>query len=312
MPYDKQSFLSGVAVGRNMKSWPAFEGGGLLEFFAFDITIDDEEVLPLEYTSWRCNFPNGGQISWGDGTIETILPTSTLSYLRHVYESIGEYRIVVFGCAGNMILNQSDHRQYLKRVLTPFPSTASITPYRAFSYCTNLESLPLGLFSYATILGRDARYICDHCQRLSDIPGDLFLNIDPTELESAFEAVGYFLTEPVQIPSSLLWNCASLTSVARIFEFANITEIPDALFRDCEALENATNAFSSTKIEAIPENIFAGCPGITNLIETFQSCRYVRGNVPELWISHPNANGTKCFNGVRFADNYNDIPSDWK
>ena len=47
-------------------------------------------------------------------------------------------------------------------------------------------------------------------------------------------------------------------------------------------------------------------------IETFYGCSGITSEVPELWISHPDATGTYCYMRCTNAANYADIPADWR
>lgn len=342
MAYDKLSFLSGVAAGRNMESWPAFEGGGLLDIFAYEVEIDGTDRGYTSY-SWQVAFAHGGQILWGDGTQDTITPTSNLNWYSHIYNETGIYTVIIIG--GSYFAYAPG--DFIKRVLTPLPNATAYV-YRMFDGCTYLETIPDGFLKHVSC-GTDYYHFMHNCYRLKSIPEDLFQYHSPTSLVEAFMGAGelnYYsgTEEPIALPPLLLSGCTQLYNAVGAFS-GYFGDIPTGFMNDCESLEAAggewsfpTGMFAYSRGETIPDGLLDNCQNLRNAegmfewmqnlksipstlfdncpIESFRGCfsrcSNVEGNVPELWITHPNADGTGCYNGCVKAANYADIPDDWK
>ena len=339
MAYDKMSFLSGVAAGRNMESWPAFEGEETPGIFSYIITIDGSS-RGYDAPSWVVGFLTGGQIFWGDGETDTIAATSTIQRYSHRYQSKGIFTVTIIGA--------SEFRRapgaWLTKVITPFPP-AVVNVQNMFYQCYYLETIPDGLLMNAEGDLYNYESFMSWCLSLQAIPEDLFAYHDPIYINDAFSNAGqwyYSLTgEMIEMPAGLLRDCASLSDASRAFADCYFDEIPVGFLDDCVALRYATSMFAnnhgtvipeglfdycvnlryaswiffnSTRIEAIPEDLFDNCPDIVEFESAFERCQSVIGRVPELWISHPNANGTECFADMTASQisNYADIPSEWK
>ena len=57
-------------------------------------------------------------------------------------------------------------------------------------------------------------------------------------------------------------------------------------------------------MKEIPKNLFDNNKEVTNFEMTFNNCRYIRGELPLLWISHSEALHSQCFYNCKDADNY--------
>lgn len=90
-------------------------------------------------------------------------------------------------------------------------------------------------------------------------------------------------------------------------------EIPANLFANNSKITTFAYTFTNcNKLVAIPEGLFDNNPEVNNFNATFNNCYNVTSNVPELWVSHPDAQHKNCYYACVNATNYNDIPDDWK
>lgn len=316
----------------------------MLDIFIYQVEIDGQS-RGYETYSWQVIFANGGQILWGDGTQEVITASSTSQYYPHTYNAKGIYIVVLIGAT-------EFYRApgvWLKRVLTPFPS-AVVRVRGMFYECYYLETIPDGLLINANN-GGNSSFLSDYenfmayCIRLQNIPDDLFAYHSPIYINNAFRGAGewYYREtgELIEMPMGLLRGCNILRNASSAFDECYFDEIPPGFLNDCESLRMAASMFSNyrgsvipeglfdncpdlytaawmffhaNKVESIPETLFDNCPGITTFESAFEDCQSVHGKVPELWLSHPNANGTECFANMiaAYITNYADIPSDWK
>lgn len=96
------------------------------------------------------------------------------------------------------------------------------------------------------------------------------------------------------------------------YDWLNIETIPNKIFRNCKDMQYAANIFRDcSALVSVPSNLFDDCQNITNFNRAFYGC-YQLTHLPEIWITHPNASHTECFKYCNDADNYNDVPSDWR
>ena len=63
-------------------------------------------------------------------------------------------------------------------------------------------------------------------------------------------------------------------------------------------------------LTGVPDDIFDG-NAVEQLNECFLRCVSL-AHAPALWTKFPDASHTRCFTNCKMADNYEEIPSDWK
>lgn len=118
-----------------------------------------------------------------------------------------------------------------------------------------------------------------------------------------------------------LFGVSNITSSASLRGFQNNTTLeyidpavaPDIFAHDgSDTINNFSYVFSGcTALTNIPAGLFENRVGL-KFIETFSNCTGIRNvNVPELWETFPNADGTDCFKNCINAKNYEDIPYEW-
>ena len=303
MAYDRDSFLAGVAVGRNMLGWPDMHGYGK-GFFAFTIqTVSASFTYQFEITFV-------GTIDWGDGTTEDYDYDIFRYNISHVYADTGIYQVKITGFITSVRLGSfgstpptpiaSANR--LISVDTPFPRLSH--PYgevtyadlqRCFAYCTNLKSIPKNLFANykaqgLTIRGMRAMfYLCSH---LKTIPQGLFKDL-------TFELLSNEYTQPVsmfygcsaieEFPSDLFDNpvFTRVTNVSQMFTNCTslkalpVDKLPftsaqnfEWFCRGCESLaEIPEGLFDDCTQAALLNYVFAGCDSLTAIPDgLFNNC----------------------------------------
>lgn len=303
MEYDKNSFLAGVAAGRNMRSWPYIMKGGPVFMYEVDITLNGNHTT--EYSSIYAIAGNGDiSIDWGDGSAPTRLTNPTAATARHMYRRADGDRFIVtiIGeltfCRFPPDQGTSPRRPNITRVLTPFPKSMSARSdfNSVFTNQWNLISTPENLFQY-----------CHNVETLAN---------------------AFYWCFAYKIPARLLERQFLLQNMAWCFAGAGQNldriDIPEDLFDDCALITDFSRCwyeidYTSSTAPAmphppkyIPGDLFDPCVNVETFDSCFSNSKGVQGNVPELWISHPNADGNSCFMGCERATNYADIPAAWK
>ena len=331
MAYDRDSFLAGVSVGRNMKSWPVLTTGGN-GLFALTIRVEESASFP-------CSFPIGaryldGTIKWGDGTTEHVV-INTQGTKSHQYAQPGIYQIVIVGKMVSLVLAQVAGGYWYPNVTivsldTPvppippdWPETRVMTPKLATQ---GLSSIPDGfLDSFTSTPGKYAdglSYVFNGAWRLQAIPDGFFKNV---------KFSGWFTAE------RMFADCGSLRYIPDdLFDFEGVeglTSLREAFYTyqggvrlthqlsgdflsKCTGLRSVNSAFRTGVFpEGIPLNLFDHCPNMTDFYGAFAGINLPQEAwnkpVPDLWNQFPNAVGTNCFSGWDMASNYADIPASW-
>ena len=271
--------------------------------YEVDITLNGSSTNEWTYIA---NIAGNGDIAidWGDGSNPTRYTNPTAANASHnFHRSDGDKFIVtIIGelthCTFPPYPGASPRKPHITRVLTPFPNSMShrtdfsslfwhqqhliSTPENLFQYCRNIENMSAAFnwcFSYkipAKLLARQAS--------LQNMTG-------------CFLAAGQYL-DRIDIPEDLLEGCAAVTDFSRCWEEIDYT--------------SSVSPAMPHPPKYIPGGLFDPCPNVETFYSCFSNSKGVRGNVPELWESHPDANGSVCFMGCTRATNYADIPAAWK
>lgn len=289
MAYDKLSFLSGVAAGRNMESWPAFDTEEnppfmfIIKMPYYDRTIGEDVYI---YRTGLLVFQDGGLIDWGDGNYTEVAPSSQSHSQSHTYQDEDSYVVRIWGMTAGWLGTgyfTTNIKLAYTHILTVLPKLSDFTPYRMFENWNNLEYLPDFLFEKQDSGVRDIREMCagTHIQK---IPDGIF---------SGITLSGYI--------DEAFYNC-------------RIREIPHNLFNGQSGITSVYNLFGNSSLRSIPDDLFSPCPDITNFTSCFAGCSSVEGRVPPLWERYQNVYSEDCFAGLnpRLVENYADIPEEWK
>lgn len=305
MPYDRDSFLAGIAVGRNLQSWPEMHGFGI-GFFAFTI-----QTVSASFT-YQFGITFGGTIDWGDGTAEDYDYNNFRDRINHVYANAGVYQVKIIGHIYDVRLGSygttpatpiaSANR--LISVDTPFPRLSS--PYgeatyanleSCFAYCANLKAIPKNLFANYKAQGLTIRgmqrmfYFCTH---LKTIPQRLFKDL-------TFELLSYDYTQPV----SMFYRCSAIEEFpSDLFDnpvFTRVTNVRQ-MFSNCTSLKSLPVdklPFASAQnfewfcrdcesLLEIPEGLFDDCTQATLFNYVFSGCDSLTAIPDGLFDNCPN------------------------
>lgn len=286
MPYDRDSFIAGISVGRNMKSWPRLNGKkGAGNLFAFLIQITSEYHRAVIRIKTR----DGITLDFGDGRIDEIHSgMSWWSIPIDYYDSEGYYICVITGDLRDFGIGMSGpSNRIIKRILTPFPASMSDIENLDYTFyrCFELESVPPNLLK--------------HCRNI-------------TTANSTFSDCG-----KLTIPEGLFSGCSLVTSFIMTFGFVGedipAQSIPSDLFSGCTSAENFMRCFNYANIKTVPESLFDETPNANYFFSTFTATSpTIISTVPKLWDMFPNAYGETCFRGQTLINGYESIPSDWK
>lgn len=176
-------------------------------------------------------------------------------------------------------------------------------------YANKMITIPADLFKY-NVNAVDFNACFTDCTNLNSIPSNLFTeNTAAVDFSSCFAGC----TSITSIPVGLFTANTLVTKFEFCFRYVQMFTIPPTLFSTNTQVTSFQQTFYECfNLTAIPANLFAN----NTLANDFTMCFYgdssIDGNVPELWVSHPTANGIQCFRACNNIDNYASIPADWK
>lgn len=313
MPYDKESFLAGVAAGRNMESWPAFETDQFDDYFALTIDVNEyrEGTIGIDtytnrlpgvnggyepYPSWSETGPHPFTIWWGDGTYNHYEDWRYIRGIQHVYPAAGRYTIVYWGYVEGISLHLRDTDKLIK-FNTPLTVPISLLN-RTFTDMEFLESIDYKAFEwYARNSAKYGLYIPSGMfdgSTIRVVSGDLFRGVKIVDHPTS--------GNPSSIDNMFL-DCKALTTVG------------ESLFSNRYFKENITSAVGvfegCENLKSVPNGIFSGMNELVDFRRCFYECDNLEYAIP-LWEMYPDADGRSCFGGCYNASNYEDIPNEWK
>ena len=295
------------------------------------------EVVGFQFTLRTSNsgtFQVKGNITidWGNGTVKEY-SYSELTLIIPPYDT-SESGVKTVTISGNLFDISFKNTYGLIQVLTPFPETMSAK--ENFSYCfyqcEDLISVPEDLFincPNAINFGLAFYYVhdlevpenlfstCFNAENFvgcfnglyTSIPENLFKNcINATNFQGCFRnsRIGTF-------PDNLFAYNTKATSFKECFYNSRITKIPSNMFGDNENLETVENCFGyCSNLITVREDVFDGCPNIINFNSAFYNCQGITSAVPELWNRTNVTDSENCFYYCINAENYSDIPSEWR
>jgi len=228
-------------------------------------------------------------ISWGDGTANSPLITSSSSVNRiHTYVSPGTYTITISGFMPGFTVNNNSAIRSLITELVQW----GIVGLRTINFygCGNLTAIPgsgtlSGVGGYTGLAEVVSFNSAFQATKLSSIPSDLF---DYSPSATTF--------------SSCFFACTALTSVpSTLFDLnVNATNF-SGTFRNCLSLTNVLQFTYNTNV-TIFNNVY-------NMSSTSNA---LTGTAPELWNRTPTPAGTAAFRNCTGLSNFASIPSTWK
>lgn len=291
MPYDRQSFLSGVAVGRNMESWPAFDRADR-GYFAFLLLASSETSMTFCFA----NLWFEGIIDWGDGTrsehqLVEIQP-------HHTYSEPGYYMVSMSGDLWRIWFNSPnsypDSPKMVIAIQTPFPTyperrpdpsvPADLVAIQGFTRCSNLIYVPDDPFRNYKKQGLNVTIttsgLFSGCSSLKKIPQNLFVGLTfSTNSEPTFSDMFYGCTSLTEIPEDLFDNDTISTRYTHeMFKgCSGIKHIPSGLFDhfDSSMPLYLYGTFEGSGIEDVPSGLFDNCT-LGNCYHAFRNCKNLK------------------------------------
>lgn len=317
-------------------------------------TMQWEELANMSFTvkvdenlGFNIPFPTSGEtptnimVDWGDDSALTIVNKGTTlsdgDGFNYEYAETGEYTITIYSYQVdeteqqipkiNFWYNRKNNNNHQKLVLinTPFLNTETEDFSYCFFQCSNLTSIPTGLFD-KNIEVTSFEYCFQDCSKLESIPTGLFdKNINVTSFNYCFRSC----EKISNIPIGLFDKNTKVTSFNYCFESCyNLTSIPTGLFdkntnaisfyccfQDCSTLESIPerlfdknievevfNACFShcTNLKEIPEGLFNNNKKATNFMSCFKFCSNVTLNKNIF----SNEGNTDRFSGMNMLFNY--------
>ena len=182
--------------------------------------------------------------------------------------------------------------------------------YSTFS-STDITAIPENLYANNPLLSQMSGTFTS-CQNLTSIPENLFAsNPNLSEMLSVFSNTGI-----TSIPENIFANNTLITNMSQVFLGTKITSIPENLFINNTSVTNMNGAFQNCELlTSIPANLFSNNPNIndfSNCFRYWQINTTLSGVAPNLWLTHPTANGIECFYNRTGLSNYGSIPGGWK
>jgi hypothetical protein len=337
----------------------------MMSQFRFNITIDQAGTT---YEIWQPTAatinPAELTIDWGDGspntTIDSDATLSNVAIASHPYGSAGDYTITIYSDQpdpSNIQMPQitfsynEEGDECLTAILDPFPNMGATDFTQCFYGCTQLDSIPAGLFSNNKLATCFEDCFC--CTGLTEIPTGLFSsNTEATDFYGCFSGC----TGLTSIPTGLFDNNTKATNFVDCFsQCPLLTSIPSGLFDNNTKAKDFSQCFSGcTGLTEVPAGLFVNNTEAINFYGCFRNCNNLKliaeifpdpatnanffagremnfkecfqnvgtssatpGTAPELWRFAGGGAGTTwtitdCFTGATTLTNYSAIPPGWK
>lgn len=290
-------------------------------------TMQWEELANMSFTvkvdenlGFNIPFPTSGEtpanimVDWGDGSALTIVNKGTTlsdgDGFNYEYAETEEYTITIYSDQVdeteqqipkiNFWYNRKNNNNHHKLVLinTPFLNTETEDFSDCFYYCSNLTSIPEGLFD-KNIEVTSFRYCFQGCKKILNIPTGLFeRNTKVTDFEYCFEVCSNLTS----IPTRLFDKNINVTSFFGCFQNCSTLEsIPKELFDKNIEVEVFRGCFSNcTNLKEVPEGLFNNNKKATNFMSCFSFCSNVTLNKNIF----SNEGNTDRFSGMNMLFNY--------
>ena len=300
------------------------------------LSIEAGQVRPFKFTiqttSVNTQFelpitaPGGKQpnitVSWGDGSSDSIITSTTSSDRFHTYSTAGSYQIIVSGyCPGFSVGNNPSYKNLYKSV-----DDWGVVQFEEIDFygCINLTTIPADVSNNATLndgLNTVLRFNSTFRQTgITIIPAGLF---DYSSNVTSFVNTFVFCQGLTSIPSGLFDNNTNVTSFSGTFNaLLNLTSIPTNLFDNNTLVVNFESVFRNCrKVAGIPPNFFTNNQQVTTFANAFNmatTSNLLTGVTPtdsngdEIWQRTSNPIGTDCFAFCSGLTNFGSIPATFK
>lgn len=258
-------------------------------------TKNNQQVYIGERLGEKSSNPNviGGTLDWGDNSEIVAFGNGdgkTNEKFYHNYTTPKEYTITIKGkIMWSDVYNVGNDNDIKATLTSVVISDKEISPIYSLSGNGNYFS---------------------NCEQLTSISDHLFDNC--SEEVTNFNGV-FYKTKITEIPPHLFEKYTEARGFSGCFQSCHeLTSIPEDLFNNCTKVNSFNECFRDCpNLKTIPGNLFVKCTQVTDFSGCFYYCSSVTSNVPTLWLTHKDANGTYCFKGCTSASNYQSIPEDW-
>lgn len=300
------------------------------------LSIEAGQVRPFKFTiqttSVNTQFelpitaPGGKQpnitVSWGDGSSDSVITSTTSSDRFHTYSTAGSYQIIVSGyCPGFSVGNNPSYKNLYKSI-----DDWGVVQFEEIDFygCINLTTIPADGSNNATLndgLNTVLRFNSTFRQTgITIIPAGLF---DYSSNVTSFVNTFVFCQGLTSIPSGLFDNNTNVTSFSGTFNaLLNLTSIPTNLFDNNPLVVNFESVFRNCrKVAGIPSQFFTNNQQVTTFANAFNmatTSNLLTGVTPtdsngdEIFERTSNPIGTDCFAFCSGLTNFGSIPATFK
>ena len=192
-----------------------------------------------------------------------------------------------------------------------FENCTSVTTFLdCFWGCHSLTAIPGGLFDNCINVESFANCFQD-CLNLTSLPHLLFSKCrQATDFHSCFSGCSNLQ----ELPKTLFYDCRGAIKLDFCFSnCVNLISIPKELFMNSYDIESFNGCFRvCSNLASIPDDLFLHNTRVKDFSTCFEYCRNVTSKVPRLWESNPDADGNDCFYECTKAENFKDIPFEWR
>ena len=300
------------------------------------LSIEAGQVRPFKFTiqttSVNTQFelpitaPGGKQpnitVSWGDGSSDSVITSTTSSDRFHTYSTAGSYQIIVSGyCPGFSVGNNPSYKNLYKSI-----DDWGVVQFEEIDFygCINLTTIPADGSNNATLndgLNTVLRFNSTFRQTgITIIPAGLF---DYSSNVTSFVNTFVFCQGLTSIPSGLFDNNTNVTSFSGTFNaLLNLTSTPTNLFDNNPLVVNFESVFRNCrKVAGIPSQFFTNNQQVTTFANAFNmatTSNLLTGVTPtdsngdEIFERTSNPIGTDCFAFCSGLTNFGSIPATFK
>ena len=300
------------------------------------LSIEAGQVRPFKFTiqttSVNTQFelpvtaPGGNQpniiVSWGDGSVDSTIISTSSSDRFHTYSTAGSYQIIVSGyCPGFSVGNNPSYKNLYKSI-----DDWGVVQLEEVDFygCINLTTIPTDGSNNATLndgLNTVKRFDSTFRQTgITIIPSGLF---DFSSNATSFVNTFVFCTGITSIPSGLFDSNTNVISFSGTFNaLLNLTTIPSGLFDNNQLVVNFESVFRNCrKVAGIPPNFFTNNQQVTTFANAFNmatTSNLLTGVTPEdadgdeIFERTPTPVGTDCFAFCSGLTNFGSIPATFK
>ena len=300
------------------------------------LTIEAGQVRPFKFTiqttSANTQFelpitaPGGKQpnitVSWGDGSGDFTIFSTSSSDRFHTYSAAGTYQITINGyCTGFSVGNDPLYKNLYKSVDDWGKTQLEEVDFYG---CINLTTIPADGSNNATLndgLNSVKRFNSTFRETgITIIPNGIF---DFSSNVVSFTNTFVFCTGITSIPSGLFNNNTAVTSFSGTFNaLLNLTTIPSGLFDNNPLVVNFESVFRNCrKVAGIPTQFFTNNQQVTTFSNAFNmatTANLLTGVTPadsngdEIFERGASPIGTDCFAFCNNLTNFSSIPATFK